>query len=85
MRRQVYRYAGLAGSDGGWRWQVAGEGGVGNEPGGAIIHKNANVARRPGTMNNDKILGKIGTFQMPVDSLQETSGGGMMVIATSNR
>jgi transposase len=28
---------------------------------------------------------KAGTFQMPVDSLQETSGGGMMVIATSNR
>ena len=28
---------------------------------------------------------KFGTFQIPVDSFNETSGGGRMVIATSNR
>jgi len=28
---------------------------------------------------------KSGTFQIPVDSFNETSGGGRIVIATSNR
>jgi hypothetical protein len=38
-------------------------------------------------IETDRTLGmkKVGTVQIPVDSFNETSGGGRMVIATSNR
>src|SRR5438132_12640060 len=41
---------------------------------------------RPRKVDMREVLNTLfGTFQIPVDSFNETSGGGRMVIATSNR